>query len=215
MAAQIMHSRPDGAASLDDETLKSLAEEHELPQALNAPATEEQMKAYYASLNTNTLKSKDIYPERSLKEQKRMFEKEQRDLNKQFRRKRRSFFMPGPNPEPKLSLFDVNASRTSSFFSIHSLLKYPQNLNKSIPKCLTLTIKALILVGNVYNPIINCELTGIPTQKKIKWKMHRIHLLSTQGKSGQTLHHLQSPESSSPSVRVSMKMIAVIPICSI
>lgn len=100
----------------------SLADEHDLPKALQA-ATEEQVKEYYSFLNNKTLKA-DIYPERSLKELKRMFDKENRERKKKFKKGSRSYFAP------KVNWFE-NPGRMSVFLLSPSELTYPQDSNKS------------------------------------------------------------------------------------
>jgi len=77
-------------------------------------AREEEITAYYASLNMNTSTLKDIFPERSLQEQKCMFDREACEQRKQLSkrsRKSRSVVLPGePCEEPMVYLYGESAS---------------------------------------------------------------------------------------------------------
>jgi len=100
-----------------EDTLDPNDFEFELPIGIKA-ATEEEITAYYASLNMNTSKSKDIFPERSLQEQKRMFDREAREQRKQLSkrsRKSRSVVLPGEPPEePMVYLYGEYPSTSTS-----------------------------------------------------------------------------------------------------
>lgn len=88
-----------------DDTSDPCAYEFQLPAMLKV-ATEDDIEAYYTSLNMNTSKSKDIFPERSLKEQKRLFDREAREQRKKMSRKPRSQLLLGePREEPKVYLY--------------------------------------------------------------------------------------------------------------